>query len=75
MKQVIDGLLYDTDTATEIYCEVEKRTRYYKTVNNRFFVVYGNNEMQVVSEEFVKSILGKKDIDKYIEVFGEPMEG
>ena len=75
MKRIIDNLLYDTDTAELLYYSKADRTSYYRTPNQRYFVVYSNEEFEIVNEDFVKSILGKYDIDKYIEVFGKPQEG
>lgn len=75
MQRIIDGYIYDTETAELIYAEQSKSTMYYMTPKSNFFVVYANNEFQVVSEEFIKELLGKYDIAKYIEIFGEPQEG
>ena len=75
MQRIIDGYLYDTDTATLIYLETTKNVKYYMTAKRRFFVYYSNNEFQVVDESFMKDFLGKYDIAKYIEIFGEPQEG
>ena len=75
MKRIIDGFLYDTDTAELLYYSKMERTSYYRTPKQRYFVVYSNGEFEVVTEDFIKDILGKYDIDKYIEIFGEPQEG
>lgn len=75
MQRIIDGYIYDTDTATLLYTDKTRNTRYYMTPNRRFFVVYQNDEFQVVTEAFIKDFLGKYDIAKYIEIFGEPQEG
>lgn len=75
MKQIINNILFDTDTATLLYSETDTRRRYYKTENDRYFISFPTTEIQVVSEEYMRNLLGRKDIDKYIEIFGEPLEG
>ena len=76
MQRIIDDILYDTETATLLYIEQTKNVRYYMTPKQRlFFVVYANMEFQIVTESFIKELLGKYDIAKYIEIFGEPQEG
>lgn len=75
MKQIIDGFLYDTDTAEQVYIETQRNIRYYMTPKRKFFIVYSTGEFKVVEENFIKDLLGKYDIEKYIEVFGEPQEG
>ena len=75
MKQIIDGFLYDTVTATQVYIETQRNIRYYMTPKRKFFVVYSTGEFKVVEENFIKDLLGKHDINKYIEIFGEPQEG
>lgn len=75
MKQIIDGFLYDTDTAEQIYLETQRNVGYYMTSKRKFFVAYSTGEIRVVDENFVRDFLGKNDINKYIEIFGEPQEG
>lgn len=78
MQKIIDGYLYDTETATLIYTDESNYPRnvnYYLTPKHNYFAVYTNGEFQVVTEQFIKDILGKYDIAKYIELFGEPQEG
>lgn len=75
MQRIIDGYIYDTEKAILLYTEQNRNTKYYKTPNGRFFVFYANDEFQVVGESFMKDFLGKYDIAKYIEIFGEPQEG
>ena len=74
MKRIIDGLLYDTDDSVLIYEDVDKRRKYYQTANKRFFILYKTGEIYAATEEHVKAVLGERDIDKYIEIFGEPEE-
>jgi regulator of protease activity HflC (stomatin/prohibitin superfamily) len=76
MRRIIDGLLYDTDTAEIIYEDnTNNRHRvYYKTTNGRFFVVYQTGELAPKTETQIKELLGTYDVDKYIELFNEPKE-
>lgn len=74
MKRVIEGLLYDTDTATLIFTDDNSRRRYYMTPNKRFFVFYITGEMSVKTEDDIKELLGTQNYDKYVEIFGEPQE-
>ena len=71
MQKIIDGLLYDTDKAELLYYE-EKTDRWlYKGENGHYFMYFLNGVISPKSEEFVKDYLGQRDIDKYIELFGE----
>lgn len=73
MRRVINSLLYDTDTADAVI--TLNGASYYKTQNGAFFVTYPNGEMNVVTEEFIREMLGRNNVDKYIEIFGQPQEG
>ena len=75
MKQIIDDVLYDTDTAEEIYFEESTLRRWYRTTNNRYFIAWANGEILPVEEDTAKLVLGKHDTDKYIAIWGEPQEG
>lgn len=74
MKSIINGLLYDTDISELIYMDKYKGRIYYKTPNNNYFVLYGTGEIVPTIEDNVKDILGKNDIEKYIELFGKVKE-
>ena len=74
MKKIINNLLYDTDSSELIYADESKGRRWYKTQNNSYFVLYGTGEIAPKTEESVRDYLGKNDVDKYIELFGEPKE-
>ena len=74
MKKVIKGLLYDTDTATMVYFEENTKRRLYRTPKGNFFIMYPNGIITPKTEEETKSYLGEKDVDAYIEIFGEPEE-
>ena len=72
MKRVINGLLYDT--ANLILTEEDTKRKLYKTPNGNFFTLYSTGEIRAKTEEATKDYLGRYDVEKYIEVFGEPRE-
>lgn len=74
MQRVIDGLLFDTETAELLYVEEDKNRRLYKTPHGHFFTLYPTGEIREKSEQATKEYLGLYDVEKYIEVFGEPKE-
>ncbi len=76
MQRVIDGLLYDTETATVVHVEETSTTKrvLYKTPNGNFFMFFMTGEIVPKSEESTKEYLGKYNVPKYIELFGEPQE-
>lgn len=74
MKQIINDLLYDTEKSTLIYTEKDTKRRLFQTPNNHFFMCYISGEIVPKSESETKDYLGERDIDKYIEIFGEPKE-
>lgn len=74
MQRVIDNLLYDTETATVIYVEEDTKRILYQTPNNNFFMFYPTGEIVPKTEKSTKDYLGKYDVPKYIELFGEPLE-
>lgn len=74
MKIVINNLLYDTDNATVIYAEEYTKRILYKTNNGNFFMFFPNGEIVPKTEKSAKDYLGKHDVVKYIELFGEPKE-
>lgn len=87
IRKIIDGKLYDTSKAEKICSvvvperEIPKCKLYFCTLggqkvtiykgNTEFFIVYLSC-LQPVDEEWVRNWIGKQDIDKYIELFGEP---
>ena len=78
MRKIIDRKLYDTDTAKLIYTEfkVMKRRDYYRTHKGAFFCHFVSvGDIQLVSEEEMMDILASKDVEKYIEIFGDVAEG
>lgn len=87
LKAIIDGKLYDTLKAEEICSLILHREdipNYNSIVcylggqevivykgNVEWFIVYFYT-LQPVSEEWVKEMLGKHNVEKYIELYGEP---
>lgn len=74
MQRVINGLLYDTETSTVIHIEEDTKRRLYQTPNNNFFMLYPTGEIVPKTEQSVRDYLGKYNVPKYIELFGEPEE-
>ena len=74
MQRVIDNLLYDTETATIIHTEQDTRRVLYQAPNGTFFMFYPNGEIVPKTEQSTKNYLGKYNVEKYIELFGEPEE-
>lgn len=74
MQRVVGNLLYDTDTATVIHVEEDTKRILYRTQKDNFFMFYPNGEIIPKTEESTKDYLGKKNVSKYIEMFGEPQE-
>ena len=85
-RRIIQGKLYDTSKADKIcvvYLDSSKIPEYdfiayniggekvtiYKGITEWFIEFYGR--IAVVSEQWVKEVLGKYDVEKYIECFGE----
>lgn len=74
MRRVIAGLLYDTETATVIHVEEDTKRILYQTPNKNFFMFYPTGEITNKKHSDVKEYLGKYNVPKYIELFGEPQE-
>ena len=74
MKRIIDNLLYDTNTAEVIHVEEATKRVLYKAPNGNFFMFYPVGEIVPKTEESTKEYLGKYNVEKYIELFGEPEE-
>lgn len=74
MQRVINNLLYDTDTATVLHKEDDSKRVLYQTPNKNYFMFYSNGEIVPKTEESTKDYLGKHNVPKYIELFGEPQE-
>lgn len=74
MQRVINGLLYDTRSATIIHKEEDTKRVLYKTPNENFFMFYPTGEIILKTEDSVKAYLGKRNVKKYTELFGKPEE-
>lgn len=79
MKQIINNVLYDTDNSEFVtyYYSSNCKRELYKTKTGKFFVVMSDfwdtkTSIEIKEESFVKDVLGKLNIDKYIELFGAP---
>ena len=87
LKAIIDDKLYDTSKAKEIgsvilsHEEIPKYNLSVCYLGGREVIIYKGNtewyiaycyELQPVSEEWVREKLGRHNVDKYIELFGEP---
>ena len=74
MQRVINGLLYDTNTAEIVHLEESTKRVLYKTQNNNFFMFYPTGEIIPKTEQSARDYLGKYNVEKYIKLFGEPQE-
>jgi len=74
MQKIVDGLLYDTETATQVYFDEVNNRRLFMTDKGNFFTFYGNGEIVPKNRDSVKEYLGKYDVNKYIEIFGNVEE-
>lgn len=74
MQRIVNDYLYDTDTATVVHVEEDTNRILYITPNGNFFMFYPNGEILPKAEESTKDYLGKRNVEKYIEIFGEPKE-
>ena len=83
MKRIINGKLYNTETATELL-QVSKgvgTAEYlYRKKNGEFFLYLSTcwegrkDSIEPIPEKEAKSIIGELDGDLYIEIWGEPEE-
>ena len=85
MRYIIDGLMYDTETAEVVYKYIYDHTTprflkpsepiyqtIYKTKNGRYFVWSDDLDFLYSIDEYeVKHKILDNDIDKYEEIFGE----
>lgn len=74
MQRIINNLLYDTETATVVHIEESTKRVLYQAPNGNFFMFYPVAEIVPKTEESTKDYLGKYNVEKYIELFGEPQE-
>ena len=73
-KLIKNGLLYDTDKATEMWRDNSNRQVriYYKTDKGHYFCLYGKDKIVPMSEEAIMDLLGEKAIDVYLLWFPSP---
>ena len=74
MQNIIDGFLYDTNTATVIHIEEDTKRILYRTPHNNFFMFYPTGIIVPRTLERTMGYLGKYNVPKYIELFGKPQE-
>jgi hypothetical protein len=79
MRKIINGKLYDTDTAEPIYTELylfKRRTLYRTKKGNWFMFYHANKEIRPMTDEEVMEYLGERDecIDIYLKYFGSVEE-
>lgn len=75
MQIIKDGVLYDTNNSELIYTDTETKRRYYKSFNGHYFVVFYSGAFELCTEDFIKDLLGKNDVNMWMALFGEPEEG
>lgn len=74
MRRIVDNKMYDTDTATLLYYDADTKRCFYQTQNGTFFTLYPNGEIVPRAEKYAKQYLGERDVDMYIEIFGNVEE-
>ena len=74
MQRIVNGLLYDTKISTVIHIEEDTKRMLYMTPNGNYFMLYPVGEIVPKTEQSTKDYLGKYNVSKYIELFGEPEE-
>lgn len=74
MQRVVNNLLYDTQTATMLHFEEDTKRILYVAPHGNYFMFYPNGEIIPKTEQSTKNYLGKYNVEKYIELFGEPQE-
>ena len=75
MQRIINNYLYDTQTALVVHIEEDTRRCLYQTPNKNFFMFYPNGEIVPKTLQSTKDYLGKHNVPKYIELFGQPEVG
>ncbi len=85
IRKVINGQLYDTSKATRILecfvfadeipnfdacSHLSIPVKIYKGNTKWFFTYYSN--IVIVDENWAKDVIGRNNVEKYIELFGEP---
>ncbi len=74
MQRVVNGLLYDTANAKVVHMEEDTKRFLYHTSNDNFFMFYPTGEIVPKTKQSAMDYLGKCNVEKYIELFGQPQE-
>ena len=74
MQRVVNGLLYDTANAEIVHMEEDTKRILYHTSNDNFFMFYPTGEIVPKTKQSAMDYLGKCNVEKYIELFGQPEE-
>jgi len=74
MQRVVNGLLYDTANAKVVHMEEDTKRILYHTSNDNFFMFYPTGEIVPKTKQSAMDYLGKCNVEKYIELFGQPEE-
>lgn len=70
MKKIVNGKIYDTEKSELVYTEQDTQRKLYRTQKGAWFRCYKNGEVVPIDEETAMEYLGRVDVDKYIEYFG-----
>lgn len=74
MQRVVNGLLYDTANAEVVHMEEDTKRILYHTSNDNYFMFYPTGEIVPKTKQSAMDYLGKCNVEKYIELFGQPQE-
>lgn len=74
MQRVVNGLLYDTANAKVVHMEEDTKRILYHTSNDNYFMFYPTGEIVPKTKQSAMDYLGKCNVEKYIELFGQPQE-
>lgn len=72
MKKIVNGILYDTEKSEKLYLDQVNKRTLWRTEDGNFFMTFMTGEIVPKDESSVKAYLGDKDVDLYIELFGDP---
>ena len=74
MQRVVNGLLYDTANAEVVHMEEDTKRILYHTSNDNYFMFYPTGEIVPKTKQSAMDYLGKCNVEKYIQLFGQPQE-
>jgi hypothetical protein len=75
MRRIIDGLLYDTDTAERLCTEPNTEVSLYRTKNGRYFTAQADGILVMNEREARSFVEHAASVDRYIAIFGSVEEG